>query len=262
MKTKDPKKLKTPDPSAPSDVSPTVDSPTGVSDIAGKSPEVIPAASPEIPAVEGTPISVEALVSPLVETMPEPTAVPDSSNPAPANSIPAPTTEARRILDNRGTAFDPARHAVDDKGNPRLNKRGNFISNSVGRPAGKSTASDAEQPDAKTPIKDLVNNGAPDLFDQTAEMYLGIGYGIAASFLSDEIRPENKEEHDSMRIPLSMALREKGDIPLSAMQMFWLAFAAYVAKKTAKPTVRERFGIMVHRIKSFFVRPKIEIEKS
>jgi hypothetical protein len=221
-----------------------------------------------LPATESAPAPVvettsEKLVADLAASMPEPTGIPES-NSAPVLNFPTAPAKPTGIKDSRNTIFDAKRHAVDDKGNPRLNKNGNFISNKVGRPAGSKSKNgekvadlpDSEQPDAKIPVVELINNGAPDIYDQTAQMYLNVGFGIAASFLTNDIRPETPEENASMQVPLAAGLREKGEIPLSAWQLFAISVTAHVAKKFEKPTVKERFLLIVHRIRNFFSSPK------
>lgn len=224
-------------------------------------PITAPAAIPAIDAPANTVIEISGadLAAPLAASMPLPTS-PNGT----VTSLPPITTGAPDAIkppvtfrDKRGRPFNPTRHAIDEKGNPRFNVRGNFISNSVGRPGGaKSKIADADAPDAASTATDFINKGEPDIYDTAAEMYLGIGFGVAAGLLTDDIRPENKQESDALKIPLAAGLREKGEIPMTAMQLFYIALAAHIANKATKPTVKERLGIIMHRIKTFFSKPK------
>jgi hypothetical protein len=90
----------------------------------------------------------------------------------------------------------------------------------------------------------------PDKFDSQADMALQALYGVAAGFLSDEVRPDNKEEHESIRMPLAAVMREKQFDRITPTQLLIVSLLAYVGKKATKPTVKERFMIWVMRIRN------------
>ena len=83
-------------------------------------------------------------------------------------------------------------------------------------------------------------------------MLLQTGYGVAAMFLSEHVRPENDAEHTTLKVPLAAMLREKGVITLTPTQLFIFSLAAYVGKKAGNPTVKERAILCYIKLKSFF----------
>ena len=164
-------------------------------------------------------VTADQLAAPLAENMPVPTA----SNENVQTEIPAvneavPPKPVPVIRDKTGKLFDPSKHAVDDLGQPRFNKNGFFISNSIGNPGKKRETANASESQpgtaasSATPNASAENpvsagdgnpgtsaaftpvNGQPDQYDTSADLYLQVGYGLASSFLGDGIRPEFKIE--------------------------------------------------------------------
>ena len=247
-------------------------------------------------------VTADQLAAPLAENMPVPTATTENAQTeisAVTEAIPPKPVPV--IRDKSGKLFDPSKHAVDEMGQPRFNKNGFFISNKIGNPGKKSeggnngeqqsqsTASETPKIDIQsfdntsdgnngTPSLFASPNGQPDQYDRMADLYLETGYGIAAGFLGDGIRPEfkvekvttggpglpdqieevlkrtpeGKQEHESLRYPLAAALREKQVTGMSPTQMFLASMAAYLSKKAAKPSVRERFTLLALKVRSWF----------
>lgn len=212
----------------------------------------------------------------------------------PSNANPVPSKPVPDIRDKSGKQFDPAKHSVDGMGMPRFNKNGFFISNSIGNPGKKPATGNPESlppvsdgtptgndADGTSPFVSS-QSGKRDQYDQAAEMFLNVGLGVGSSFLGSGFLPEHKiekvttggpgvpdqidevvkyttegkQEFESLRLPLAAVLREKQTVGLSPTQMFCASLAAYVAKKSAKPTVRERFTLMYLKIRSWFNKPK------
>lgn len=246
-------------------------------------------------------VTADQLAAPLAENMPIPTATENAQTEIPAVAEAVPAKPVPVVRDKSGKLFDPAKHAVDDLGQPRFNKNGFFVSKFIGNPGNKKKdlpASEQQQQPAADVAAKLEGesfvpsgdgnpgtsaafatpNGQPDQYDRMADMYLETGYGIAAGFLGDGIRPEfkvekvttggpglpdqveevlkrtpeGKQEHESLRYPLAAALREKQVTGMTPTQMFLASLAAYISRKAAKPTVRERFTLLALKVRSWF----------
>ena len=210
------------------------------------------------------PISADQMTAPLVESMPLPT----GEGSAPVQPAPAPVVDPAQIIrDDSGQQFDPTIHLVDDTGKPRIAKNGLFM-RKRGPKAGATSSGEQQTflpppPNAQPSEPVAAQKPAPDQYEVAAEMMLQTGYGVAASFFTNDIRPEfdpktgaltadGQMEHASLHIPLSMVLREKGSTGMTPTQMFCLALAALVAKKAAKPTVKEKFMLLLIKVKSWF----------
>lgn len=238
-----------------------------------------PSAPESLPRVEieAVPISAADLGAPLADNMPEPTNagsgntenMPGMGEDAENNPRNPPLTG--EIKDKSNRLFDPNRHAANFDGSPKFNKNGFFISKTLGRPKKGSESETSSGPGvgtkehAKSGASYFNTSGIPDEYDQAAELYLNLGYGLAASWFSDEIRPESQEEHASLKMPLSAVLREKGVVDLSPTQMFLISLGAYIAKKAQKPTVKERFTLLYLKVRNLWSRknerPKIVEEQ-
>lgn len=199
----------------------------------------------EIPKAE--PITGEELIAPIIPEMPEPTKsvidmdAPDSTATASNPTIPIQPLNVPVVTDSEGTQFDPALHRTDADGNPRYGATGKFLKKYK---TGQRAESSANQTTA--------TSAGADEFDNGAEILLQTGYGICASFLTNDFRPESQEEHMSLKIPLAAFLREKGMAGMSSTQLLILSLAAYVSKKAAKPTVRDRFVLWYLKVRAFF----------
>lgn len=206
----------------------------------------------DFPAQETLPIDAEELAAPLAAGMPTPT----NADVAPQVAPPTESTPERpEIKDDFGTVFNPDKHRADAFGNP-IKKNGKFLSTRGRKEGGKNSVPGNEE---KSKAEDYVNtSGVPDQFDTAAEMILQTAYGTAAMFLSDEIRPENPEEHITLKVPLAAVLREKGVVQLTPTQLLLFSLAAYAAKKAGKPTVKERAILIYLKAKSFFTGKKQE----
>jgi hypothetical protein len=203
---------------------------------------------------DSKPIDGDELALPISENMPEPSpSALKGPEEQPAN-IPL-------IKDSEGVQFDPSIHRTDDAGNPR-------ISPSTGKFLKKYKATSTASPASTIAPQTQGTAAANDQFDNGAEMLLQTGYGVAASFLSNDIRPENAEEHASLKIPLAAVLRERGSLGMTPTQLLMLSLAAYIGKKAAKPTVKERLLIIYLKARAFIKgekqpteTPKIEPTK-
>ena len=220
----------------------------------------------ETPSNEAEEISAKELALPLVENMPEPTGS-QAAAPIMPEAPEEPSQRSERddsprsepintdaFRDRSGKTFDPQKHKANSDGTPRKNARGDFISATIGRPSAKKEEQSQSASTARPEVKNFINTGAPDDFDQAAELYLQFGYGVAASFLSEGIRPDDQTEHNSLKIPLAAVLREKGKVGLSPTEMLLLACGAYFGKKMGNPTVRERVALWYMKGKSLFDR--------
>jgi len=226
--------------------------------------QIIQEKTPEAPAViegESREIDGEELALPIAENMPEPSpsalntpeeaATPAQAAPGapPVVSpvIPEQPANVPQVKDSEGVQFDPTIHRTDDAGNPRVSPTtGKFLKKYK---AGTATTSAPASPGVQTSVAS--SPSGPDQFDNGAEMLLQTGYGVAASFLTNDIRPESAEEHASLKIPLAAVLRERGSLGMTPTQLLMLSLAAYIGKKAAKPTVKERLIYIYLKARAF-----------
>lgn len=222
-------------------------------------------------SIQAEPIDGASLIAPIIPEMPEPTKAavetvsaneqaPATPQPgalpvSPVTQIPEASLNVPNVKDSEGTQFDPSLHRSDSNGNPRFGATGKFLKKY------KAGANDAPRSTPAAPEIVSGNPGIPDQFDNAAEMALQTSYGLVASFFTNDIRPDSQEEHLSLKIPLAAVLREKGNIGLSNTQLLMVSIAAYISKKAAKPTIRERFVLFYLRAKALikgekFVEPK------
>lgn len=218
---------------------------------------------------EAAPIGADELAGPLAENMPEPTSADvqgiklevdeedGSINSDPKNP---PLTSGYRDKSNR--VFNPDKHRSNPDGTPKFNKNGFFLSKDAGRPPGSTKSSSAEGGKEKQPesLRYFNTTGIPDEYDKAAELYLSVGFGLLATYFTNDIKPENIEEQGSLTIPLAAVLREKGMIDLTPTQLFMIALGSHIAKKSSKPTVKEKMTLLYLRIRSFFVKEKMTRE--
>lgn len=171
-------------------------------------------------------------------------------------------------------------------GNPGKRKQGEQSGDSpesLTTEIGDSAGSDLP-PQVPPGMAGTFQSGPGDQSEIMAEVYLQTAYGLAASFLGDGIRPEfrvekrieqgvqnpdgsrepdrevevvkftaeGKAEHDSLKTPLTAVLREKGNPGLTPTQIFLVSLGAFIAKKAAKPTVRERLTLLALKVKNLF----------
>ncbi len=209
----------------------------------------IPATPAPVVASNEKPLSVtsDGLAERIALGMPDPTpgSAPEEVQtdiPGTEQSAPPPPTGP---VDASGQVFIKGYHRENADGSPKTHKStGNFMK-IIGAP---------DKPPAPPPVSatQAFNlNGAPDKFDTQAEMALQAVYGVAAGFLSDEIRPDNKEEHESLRMPLAAVMREKQFDRITPTQLLIVSLLAYIGKKATKPTVKEKFVMWYLRIKNF-----------
>ena len=211
-----------------------------------------------------TPINASELTKGMIENMPTPTADPLISEQStddlfpeipPDRPLTPENNSGEQIRDASGKIFDPNFHGSKD-GKPLYDNDGNF-QGKRGRKKGQKNKVDPETGEQTIPH----NTGEPDAFDMHAEIMLQMSYGILASFFTDKIRPTDKTEHDSLKIPLAAVYREKGEVDIKPSWLLAASIIAYVGKKSAEPTVKERIALYYYRVKSFFTKKKQPPEK-
>jgi hypothetical protein len=178
---------------------------------------------------------------------------------------PEAVTEFSAQRDAAGTLFDNKIHKVEEDGKPTI-RSNNFVRLSKGRPRKTEIAARDFAPDnsPKSTAGELFPNVAeknpknkkavtPETdYSLVADMYIESVMAITSGFLGEEIKPENEEERNMLKIPLVKVLEEKGEIPFTPTQLLLLSIVAYISKKSEKQTVRERAGLLMLRVKKFF----------
>lgn len=246
--------------------------------MADPTPEKNPPAPPA-PPVEASPasttlapaIDVGELTAPLAAAMPPSTV----SSPGELPGIP-PAIETPGLFDSHKTRFNPDKHAVDANGKPLKNSKGNFFSKNIGKYPRHDKRAVAAQPAAPTPIRaaptfaNIPGGGihrtdapvpvapplpaGPDHAELMAEAYLQMTYAPLVGMLSHEIKP-NVDEHAALKMSLAAALRTLKHIPEPNV---WLVFGSVAygvfAPKLHNPTVANRWGLAVLRMKQIFAK--------
>ena len=233
--------------------------------------ETAPAApiEPAAPAARVQTVTAGSLVSDLAAAMPEPTSKAGKTD---QDDAPAPANEH---IDANGTPFDAKRHAVKKDGTPRIDKKGRFYSNALGRPhagtGGKLTPDRPPVPTRPAPSFTDPTTGAPitsagepfaaganagpisDQFGPMAEMYLAMLYAPAVAIFSVEAKPD-ADQHEALKGQLTIALRHSGAKELNPWAGFALTLIAVGMTKIDKPTVRERWQSLKLRIAQIWNR--------
>lgn len=217
-----------------------------------------PATETSAPAPQ--PISASEMVSPLVNSMPIPTSDGEQSAPVVSTPEPPPAATASNpaenvpdIRDNSGQPFDPSIHMIDEAGNPRISKAGTFMRKRGPKPGATyqpQTQSALPPPPNAPPAPEMALQ--VDAHSAAAEMYLNTFYGVGAGYFGKDFLPDNREEHEMLKQPLTRLLREKQVADLPAGWALTFAAVAYISIKYRKPTIQEKMGILFHRVKSWF----------
>jgi hypothetical protein len=216
---------------------------------------------------EAVEITADELALPMAKTMPEPTgpllAQPDGDFPAtdPNTQTETPTAPANNgfaIKDRAGNVFDSSKYKLDDKGAPRLDKRGIFIPLNKGRKAG-STNSEENQP-VLNATQAQNNTGVPDEYDNAATLYVDAGTGVLAGVISEEWNPESDVERAGLIKAIGAYLRAKGEIDLTPGQVAAFALIAYAGKRLNKPKTKEKLTLWFLKLKGMFNKPKAQIK--
>ena len=215
----------------------------------------------------------------------------ENANPNPSKPVPDIRDKSGKQFDPAKHAVDSVGQPRFNKNGFFISK---FIGNPAGRkqetgnanpgeslPPASDGTSTGNESDGTSPFVSA-QSGKRDQYDQAAEMFLNVGLGVGSSFLGSGFLPEHKierittggpgvpdqieevvkytaegkQELESLRFPLAAVLREKQTVGLSPTQMFLASLAAYVAKKSAKPTVRERFTLLFLKVRGWFNKPK------
>lgn len=185
------------------------------------------------------------LAMPLVDGMPEVTAS-EKKDPEPVQ------------VDSVGNNFDPTRHAVDEGGRPRKNRKGEFVRLGRGRPPKSATqeAAGPEQDFPKDPPQFDTGEQAPppgDRYRVMAEMYLKSSYGPLMLLLTPDAAPD-ENEHNALVLTLAEWLRAEQAEQVSPKWAFILLAGGVVASKFSKPTVRERATMVWLKIRGAWDR--------
>lgn len=221
------------------------------------------------PASRVQTVTAGSLVSDLAAAMPEPTARAGKTD---HDDVPTP---AGNNIDANGTEFDAKRHAVKKDGSPRIDKKGRFYSNALGRPhAGNQAKITPERPPVPNrPAPSFTDpaTGAPitsagepfsaganagpieDQFAPMAEMYLAMLYAPAVAIFSVEAKPDS-DQHEALKGQLTIALRHSGAKEFNPWAGFALTLIAVGMTKIDKHTVRERWQLLKLRIAQIWNR--------
>jgi hypothetical protein len=201
--------------------------------------------------------------------MAPPGAAPAGPPAGPGNNLPAANaTPPPEFTDTHGTKFDPSIHRMKPDGSPAKNKHGNFYRKDTGRPRNpppKAAAKPARPAAPAAPIPAAAFNApppgfaapgappppaGPDRFDALAETILRIWYGPAVLIFSEEIRT-TQEEHAVLKAALGEGLRSSDVEDLPPWVAFSLIAGGIYLPKFSKPTVKQRLGILVLRVRGF-----------
>lgn len=202
-------------------------------------------------------VSAEELFKPLAENMPKPTGpldpVPDDFPPDP--NLPKQEANKEAIKDRVGNIFDSTKYKVDDKGAPRLDKRGVFIPLDKGRKPGSTN----KATDSKLTAAQSIN--VPDEFDAAAAMYFDVATGVLVGAISDDWNPESPEEREGMIKAVAAYLRSKGSVEISPGQALLFVGIAYASKRLNKPKTKEKLTLWFLKIKGWFNKPEPKLEE-
>ena len=178
----------------------------------------IPAPLP-IKATRVQAVTAASLVSDLAGAMPTPTDKAGKTE----KETEGETTSVQ--TDANGTPFDANRHAVKPDGTPRIDKKGRYYSNKLGREkATTATAPTSNRPapsftdpltgasitSTDEPFASGGNSGpVVDQFSAMAEMYLAMLYAPAIAIFSVEAKPD-ADQHEALKGQLTISLRHSG----------------------------------------------------
>lgn len=225
----------------------------------------------EIPPAENTPpaaesvktvetVTADILVAEMGSKMPPVTEGLTDSVPSPEIKKDAPNPEARVYRDARGNKFNPI-YDQHVNGVPVMNDKGNFkrwpdriIKENQGKAplGGKPFSAQVSAPTFNAPGSQVASSlPVLDEYDHQAEVYLQASYGPLIIAFTEEIRPD-QEEHSGLKQSLAAWLRFKQVTELSPGWAFGLCAVAVFAKKTSKPTVRERLTLYYLKAKNWF----------
>lgn len=210
---------------------------------------------PEIVVKEVTP---DELFKPLAKNMPEPTGpLPDLKDDFPPDpNLPPPVENKDAIKDRVGNVFDSTKYKVDDKGAPRLDKRGVFIPIDKGRKPG--TTKDKQE----NVFAAQNNTGLPDEYDAAATMYFDMSTGMLSGVISEEWNPESDAERQGMIKAVAAYLRAKGSIEITPGQALLFVSIGYVGKRLNKPKTKEKLTLWFLKLKGMFKKPQPQLEES
>lgn len=136
--------------------------------------------------------------------------------------------------DKGGVPFDPAIHATDENGNPKLTRTGNFARKRGRKPSDKDDAGTDLAPKNSPKTEDDL------LIDAHAENIVQGVYGVSCSLLGEEFMPENEAEHIRLKNSLAAYMKASGHTNPPPELALIAAGAGYFGKRLAKPTVRAR----------------------
>jgi len=212
------------------------------------------------------PVTADEIIAPLGERMP-PVTEGQTSEPLPTAQKVEVVTEQPKgnpQIDDKGIAFNPEKHAVDENGNPKKNKFGSFYSKNVGQ-KGKLDGINSIQgtpqrsaPSFNVPGSEqakVVETPQVDEYEMMAEVYLQSAYGPAMIAFTEHARPD-KEQHAALKQSLAAWLRHKKAKELSPGWGFAVTAAAVVVAKSEHPAVKERGLTWLNKIKGWFNKDK------
>lgn len=223
-------------------------------------------------------VSADELTSMIAPEMPDVTSKTDNTPEFRLESSTEPSPDKSELRDDDGILFNKKYHQTDSNGQP-FKRRGKWVRISRGRmskeeaEALRSTKIENTDPTPKSVIDGLTENAQPaqptqpeksasekraekqaqlrSNYEVTAEMYLGIVDGVLDGLFGQDARLDG-DDRTMLKPPLVAVMEEKGEIPLSPTQLLMAVSLSVAAKKASKPTVRERFVLLVYRIKNIF----------
>lgn len=238
---------------------------------------------------DAIPITSEEIAIPIAAEMPQVTGEETSITEKPTEIFRLESPTVAELKDDAGIVFHPDYHKTDGGGKP-LKVRGKFVRIKAGRPSkeevealklserpntpkistdssAKSKLEGVEIPKVEIETEDQAQpNETPKTaaerraekraemlsqYSVTAKMYMGVLDGIAEGFFGPDARLD-QDDKNMLEPPMVAVMEEKGEIPLTPIQLLCVVALSIAAKKAKHTTVRERFGILVYRIKNMF----------
>lgn len=176
---------------------------------------------------------------------------PESAGPVEGGAVAsaAPVTMAHDDLSSLASGmaagvagFDPAVHAVNPDGTPKLRGDGSFAKKR-GRKPGQKSASGLIVQTAAT--ADKLSN------EEAARQVCNFAIGAAVSFIGDEWAPVDTKEADGLVLTLKNYFDAKGQVNLPPEAGLVLAFGAYAAKRMQYENTRSKIKGAIRRAVSY-----------
>jgi hypothetical protein len=144
--------------------------------------------------------------------------------------------EVASDIASRPAGFDPAKHAVNPDGTPKLRGDGSFALKR-GRKPGQKVAGGAI----------VATEGATNRLsnEQAARQMFAFAYGLAAGTIGDEWLPEDKDEENTMVKGITAYFDAKGQVDLPPEIGLVIAFGAYGARRLKHQNTRDKIKLAI-----------------